>query len=116
MVLAISTSLVLAQEAPKGKGSGVRGKVTKIDGANITVQPAARGDATPEAKTFATDDKTSVTAETREGAKKAVADIKVGDTIQARLSEDGKTATAIVINPTFAGGKGGKGGGGGGKQ
>ena len=105
-VLAISASLVMAQQQRQGKGWGnfVRGKVTKIDGANITVQPAARPNAAadapaPEAKTFATDDKTTVTAGTRDGDKKAVADIKVDDTIMVTLSEDGKTATAIVLNP-----------------
>ena len=112
VVLAISTSLVMAQQKGGGQGNRVRGKITKIDGANITVQPAARGDAAaPEAKTFATNDKTAVTAETRDGAKKAVSDLKVDDTVAVTLSEDGKTATAIIINPPARTGKGGNKGG-----
>ena len=105
-ILAISASLVMAQQQGQGKGNQnrVRGKVTKIDGADITVQPSTRPNApadakAPEAKTFTTNDKTTVTAGTPNGDKKTVADIKVDDTIMAVLSEDGKTATAIILNP-----------------
>jgi len=118
MVLAIGASLAMAQEAQKGKNrGGVRGKITKIDGANITIQTIVRegSDAKPETKTFATDDKTALTAGTREGDKKTAKDLKEGDTIMVRLSEDGKTAVNVVINPTLGGGGGGAGGKGGGK-
>jgi len=101
MVLALSTSLVMAQEAKKGKGNRILGKVTKVDGANITVKPN-----TGDEKTFATDDKTTVNAGSHEGEKKAVSDLKEGETVAVMLSEDGKTATAIVIGPTGGGKKG----------
>jgi hypothetical protein len=107
LVLGFCASLVMAEGA-EHKQNMVRGKVTKIEGASITVQPRAMGEGkAPEAKTFTTDDKTVVVAGKQDGEKKAVSDIKVEDTIVAVLTEDGSKATKIVLNPT-----GGKKGGG----
>ena len=107
LVLALSTSLVMAQNAGKNKNM-VRGTITKIDGANVTIQPVTPKDTTtaPDPKTFATDDKTVVTAGTKDGDKKAVSDLAKDQKVFVVLSEDGKTAVSIVINPTRPAGGG----------
>ena len=108
-VMALSANLVLAEDAPH-KAPMVKGKITKIDGVNITVQPntpkeAPAGAAAPDPKTFATDDKTVVTVGKMDGDKKTVADLAVDKVILVKLSDDGKTAVNIVIDPVAKGPK-----------
>ena len=99
LVLAVGTSLAMAEGA-EHKANRKGGTITKIDNANITIQPRAMGDAKPAEVTFATDDKTVVTAGTATGDAKKVSDLKVGDKILVTLTDDSATATAIILNPT----------------
>jgi hypothetical protein len=101
LVLALGTSLVMAEDAHKANTKG--GVITKIDGANITIQPKGMGDAKPAEVTFATDDKTTVSG----GDKKAVSDLKVGDKVKVVLTDDGKTAKSITVMTGDAPKKGG---------
>ena len=112
LVLALGTSLAIAADAG-AKAPGVKGMITKIDGVNITVQPvtpkdAPAGAAAPDPKTFATDGKTVVTKGSMTGEAAVVKDLAVDQVIFAKLSDDGKTAVNIVINPTMTGKKGKK--------
>lgn len=90
-VLAVMIALVLCvsvAEAAKG-AKPLRGKISKIDGANVTI-----ADKNGTETTVATNDSTEVTIN---GEKKTVADLQTGKTARVTLSEDGKTATAISV-------------------
>ena len=94
LVLALCVGVATAKD--KGtKPQMARGEITVIDGANITIQPGTPDGATtkPAPVTFATDSNTTVTID---GATKAVTDLTKGQKILVTLTDDRKTATAIV--------------------
>jgi len=69
---------------------GLRGKVVKIDGTNLVVTTGKKGQETE--KTIATDDKTVVTIEGKDGK---LADLKAGQVV--RITPDTGTATKIEV-------------------
>jgi hypothetical protein len=70
------------------------GEITKIDGANITVQPVTPAGSTvkPDPITFGVTIDTVVKID---GKRKAVSDLKVGDGVSAILTNDRKVAVEI---------------------
>ena len=72
------------------KAAGLRGKVVKVDGLNLVVTTGKKGQETE--KTVATDDKTVVTIEGKEGK---LADLKAGQVV--RITPDTGTATKIEV-------------------
>jgi ribosome maturation factor RimP len=95
-ILAVMIALVLCvsvAEAAKG-AKPLRGKITKVDGANVTITTK---DGTET--TVATTDSTEVTIN---GEKKTVADLPTGKNARVTLGEDGKTATAISVGKAKA--------------
>jgi hypothetical protein len=72
------------------KGTGIRGKVVKVDGTNLVVTTGKKGQETE--KTVVTDDKTVVTIEGKEGK---LADLKAGQVV--RITPDTGTATKIEV-------------------
>jgi hypothetical protein len=97
MALVLSAGVVEAAKAAKP----TPGTISKIDGAALTITPRAKKGTTetPADITVATSDTTEVTIN---GEKKAVSDLKVGDKVRVTLSDDGKSATAIMIGKPAA--------------
>jgi hypothetical protein len=87
----------------------IRGQITKVDGAKITVKVQGRGpNAEATESVVTTDDKTVVTLDDKEAK---VADLKAD--IYVTVTPDKGTATKIVATTKAPAGRGGRGGAGG---
>jgi len=78
------------------KHPSVKGEITKVDGATVSLQPVAKANATakPAVVEVAT---TAATVVTINGETKAVSDLTVGQKAEITLSEDGKSAISIRV-------------------
>jgi hypothetical protein len=84
-------------EGPRGRMGNI-GQVTAVSDTSITVQNERSGDST----TYAVTTSTTIS---KDGSTATASDIKTGDTVLIEASSsDTKTATRILINPSFGGG------------
>ena len=98
----IATSYAAAATAPQAtqladkpaKKAGVKGKVSKVDGTNVTIKSGKKGE--EKDVTIATDANTKVTL--ADGKDGKVADLKEGDAITV-TPETGTAATIVVAAP-----------------
>ena len=89
-----------AGKPDKGHGNMVFGEVKAVGENSITITVKAKKDATAEDKVVTTNADTKVVAGAKGEEKPGtLADVKVGARVAVGLSEDGKTATKIVIMP-----------------
>jgi hypothetical protein len=115
LVAALVWPCLAKDNAPKEKTTKVSGKVTKMEGASLTITlRKAKGAATAEEKTVETNTSTKVQVETAEDETKtnkqgkevkhpkladgALADVKVGKRVTVTVSADGKTAVSVLVH------------------
>jgi hypothetical protein len=109
MVAVLAMAMLVGAAQAKGskanKGEKINGKITKVDGSNVTVQPhVKKGEPAKDAVVVMTTDTTSVTIN---DVAKGVADLAVGQRVKVTLSADGKTATTIAVGKRYKGGAAG---------
>src|SRR5689334_6384777 len=97
-LLLLATALQ-AEDKPAVKVSGT---ITKIDGANVTVQPAQLLKEKPPAVVVSTSEKTVVKGHGKELGM-TLMDLKVGMEVQVSLDDTGKADTITVLKNGKAG-------------
>jgi hypothetical protein len=91
-VLSLATCAMAAEGDKKpAHPAGLRGKVVKVDGANVVIMTRARDAKEGKEVTVATDDKTAVTID---GKDAKVADLKAG--MYVSITPETGTATKIA--------------------
>ena len=90
----VATFSQAAEKGDKKKVDTVSGTVKSLDVAAKTITVTVKGKKETSDKTLAVAEKVKVTID---GEKKTLADVKEGATVQCRLSEDGKSVTAINV-------------------
>lgn len=93
-VFVVSTFSHAADKGEKKKANGVSGTVKSVDVSANKVTITVKVKKETADKTLSVDDNVKVTIE---GEKKTLADVKEGATVRCRLSEDGKSVTAISV-------------------
>ncbi len=83
-----------AEKGDKKKVETVSGTVKSLDTAAKTITVTVKAKKETSDKTLTVSDNVKVMVD---GEKKTFADVKVGATVQCRLSEDGKSVTAINV-------------------
>jgi Cu/Ag efflux protein CusF len=83
-----------AEKGEKKKTETISGTVKSVDAAAKTITLTVKKKEESEDKTLTLADKVKVNID---GEKKTLEDIKEGATVQCRMSEDGKSVTAINV-------------------